>query len=205
MAQEAADLLCFRLRPPSRVRLAPSDPGLARGGGDAGGDAQAQERPRSHSRPMAGRELACAIAEAVGTRAHRQAAEMALDVVSQRLGGSVAARRLLAQCREHDDVEISAQSSRQASPLGAITERRASSIAVVLDDRNTRRVGVLLAHQPFELAPPGVEWKRMTTGEQLVEHHAQRVDVGRGGDRLAADLLGAGVVRASAARTPVRV
>ena len=74
-------------------------------------------------------------------------------------------------------------------------------------DHRARPRRLHLADDPHASPPSAARSSRYgrCAGQQLVEHHAERVDVGRGGDRLAAHLLGAGVVRASAARTPVRV
>ena len=84
----------------------------------------------------------------------------------QRAGGRLALRRVLGQ-RAADDL---VDRERQVRPLLARPRRRLGEVRV-----HDRRVGVAR--------------ERHRAGEALVEHRAERVDVGGGGRRLAADLL----------------
>ena len=62
-------------------------------------------------------------------------------------------------------------------------------------DHRAGRLGVLLA---YRADPVGQRARggaiRAVAGEQSVQHHAERVDIGSGGDGLAAELFGAGVI-----------
>ncbi len=92
-------------------------------------------------------------------------------------------RRLLAQAPGDDGVEVAGE-TRGGNGSRALGRR---------DAARRRRLGVeQQLHRARDRQPAALE--RPRTAEQLVQHDAERVDVGRGGDPLAGELLGRGVV-----------
>ena len=69
---------------------------------------------------------------------------------------------------------------------------RASSLSAADDSRSVLPTVIALTNS---MRRPGGQAGRVLAGQQLEEEHAERVDVGRGGDRAAGDLLGRGVLR----------
>ena len=91
---------------------------------------------------------------------------------------------------------------REASGRGIRSACASDSLARRRPSRRRRwRLGILLEHRAFELARVSRESpERPHPGEQLVEHHPQRVDIGGHRHRSAANLLGAGVGRRQGAQ-----
>ena len=144
----------------------PTSPPVERRGRDA--------RHR-HSQPMAAHELPNAIAQRVSAGRHGQALEMAADVGGQRLRRRVAPLRLLLE-------RLRARSRRG---------RRASWRERARPRARPLRTGRLRAPAPpLEAQRAASRGVRPRAGEQLVEHDAQRIDVGGGGHGLAEHLLG---------------
>ena len=135
-------------------------------------------------------EPAGAVERARRARHHRLVREMAPDVVGELRRRAVAALAVLLDRLEHDPVEVAAQSARErgrvgraragdrgrragrawrSGPRGAAPRARGSGGAA----RRERRCDRLLG-------------QRAHAGEQLVEHHAERVDVGARVDVAAA-------------------
>ena len=141
----------------------------------------------------------------VRARMQRARIDMPSHVGGERAGRRVAALRLRPQRGEHDVVERSRQPLSQSPRLGALQVH-----ALVVDRRLRAEVAhhrvrwrlrrlleaASLGDAPRRIAAP----VRMPAREQLVEHHAERVHVARRGRRLAAQLLGARVLRRQDAR-----
>jgi hypothetical protein len=144
---------------------------LPHGGGQPGQQRQDHQGGGPQAEAVTARELEGAIPRPLRPRGHGMAREIALEVVRQRSGRGVPLPRVRAQRHEHDGVEV----ARQPPPLGGGRRRRRG-----------RRLR-LPAGGPL-------------AAQQLVEDHAQRVDVGRGGHRLAAELLGGRVLGREQAR-----
>ena len=76
---------------------------------DAAGQAGGQQHAGGHAHPVAGNELAHAVAELRLLRQHRPAVQPAAQVVGQRLGGGVALLRLFGQGLEQHPVQVALQ------------------------------------------------------------------------------------------------
>ncbi len=118
--------------------------------------------------PVAPREEPGAVDQLALAGPHRLGRQVAAEVVGQLGGAGVARFGRLAQ-RLHDDrVEVAGQLA------GQLRRRQAGS----------RRLGVRRRRAG---SPPGSRCRdrlRLAAGEQLVEHRAQGVDVGGGGDAV---------------------
>ena len=135
-----------------------------------GKDAEHEQRGDRNAAAMALYELACTIGARGRVRDDRATTKIIVDVVGECAGRGIAALRFLGQCLERDVVEVAAQLLAQARALDAwdvgverfVDARRRSSC---------RRAAGLEAQQ------------------QLVQQHTEAVNVGRGGDRAAAQLF----------------
>ncbi len=122
-------------------------------------------------------------------RGDRQASEVVADIGLELLGGAVAARRVLLHRLEDDRVQVTAQAPR---------ELRGVSVSSAPGPQNCDRrwLWFLVEHRTNYLVLfPGRQPVRGGTGQQHMEEHAERINVRRGGDRFASDLLGARVHR----------
>ena len=90
--EEAADFA--RLR-----RFSRRDPRLPRRADQPGDERQQHEHRRGHADGVAAHELARAVADRIAPRGNRQSASIPADVVDQRAGRGIAARRVLLQRR----------------------------------------------------------------------------------------------------------
>ena len=157
-------------------------------------------------------ELGGAVSHGVLARAHRQALEMALQVRQQVAGRRVAPLRILPHRHQHDVVEVASQPPpqlfRRTVARDAHPRRRQRDFGAVLTcdlfyGRSTvlglRRIR-LHDRARHLVRAPGLQPVRPVPCQDLVENDAQRVNVGGGVDRLAADLLRAGVLRRQHAR-----
>ena len=130
-----------------------------------------------HAGSVALQELARPVAHRVGLGRDGAPVEGALQVVGQLLGGGVAALGLLAQRLQADRVEVALE---RTLPLWRRPSRR--------------RRGRPFAHDALDLGRGAVrQVERALAGEQLVQHHAQRVHVGRRRHGRALHLLGRGI------------
>ncbi|MCR6701670.1 MAG: hypothetical protein NVV68_11175 [Dokdonella sp.] len=153
------------------------------GGGQTGGQC------------MAAHEAAGAVAPAAAPRGDRPAGEMVLQIGRQLGHRCVAMRRVLAQRLERDRVEIAAQRAMQAP-----RHRRVGS-AAGLQHGLARPRRLLVEDRPFVRGRRAArEAIRPPAGQQLVQQQAERVHVDRRGHRLAAHLLGRGVLGREHAR-----
>ena len=131
------------------------------------------------------------IAQARRLRRYRLALKISLHVIRHRGGGGIARLRLLLEGFEHDAIDVAAQLPRQ------LLVRDAARAPRFLHDL---RAGLAHLGRGDGLLEDGarcagVQAIRPIAGEQLEQHDAQRIDVAFGGDRIAADQLGAGVYR----------
>ena len=131
--------------------------------GERHGDEQCRRGDGGHA--VATEELSRAVARGIGPRTDRPSFLVALQVLEQPRRRRVAARRLLVHRREDDRVEVRVDARAR---IGAA--RRGGG---------PRGCGV--AHHSLDLARREPrDAVRPLAGQQLVEQHAERVDVGRG-------------------------
>ena len=152
-------------------------------------------------------ELRRAIAEGVRARDDGARGEMPAQIFGELLNRIVSARRIRAQRHEQDVVQIAAQAAteplRRAFTRGAATlgtaglpGAGAGGARAGTPDRGARPARLPVLHRRRQCqrrAPPRVGW--LQTGEQLIQHQTQRIDIARRRDRLAPDLFRACVVR----------
>jgi hypothetical protein len=150
---------------------------------DETGDHECDQRPGDeHAAAVAAQKQAGAIAEGAATSAHRQTVEMTLEVLTELLRRRVACLRIGPKRHQADGVEIVGDASQRSWPsdadlgLGGLGTTRSQSRA-----RGRRQLTAAVASvRPF-------------AGEQLIQHDAEGVDIGCGGDRPALKLLGSGI------------
>jgi len=140
---------------------------------------------------IAAQEFAEPIAEARRLRRYRLAIEISLHVIRHRGGGRIASLRFFLQGFEYDAVDVAAQLPRQ------LLVRDAARTPRFLQNL---RAGLAHLGRGDGLLEDGARCTRVQAirpiaGEQLEQHHAQRIDVAFGGDRIAADHFGARVNR----------
>ena len=137
----------------------------------------------THGEPMPRHEPPQTIGPGGGARHDGPALPVATEVLGELGDGGVALCGVLAQRLHDDQVEVVAQQPggdrggtgpwrRGAAPLPSHGGRRSQRLRVADSALDLRR----------RLA---LEVVRSRSDQELVEHHAQRVDVGRGGDRPA--------------------
>ena len=131
---------------------------------------------RTHRQRVAGDELLQPIGAAVGAGAHRLAVEVALQIVGQCGRTVVALLGLALERRGHDRIQIALE--RAGTRLVAGDGARHAQIAG--EDLGFQRPRLLRSVQP-------------RTGEQLGQHHPQRIHIRRHRDRQRQHLLGCGV------------
>ena len=124
----------------------------------------------------------------------RELLEIAPDVVRELVHRSVAPGRFLLQSLQNDVVQVAGEMTPEPRH-GRSAQECCLRRARARDDR-ARRVRIHPGHHSQNLLGcPGFEPQRPRSREELVEDHAERIHVGRGRDRLAAELLGARVGR----------
>ncbi|HEY0178894.1 MAG TPA: hypothetical protein VGC30_04575 [Dokdonella sp.] len=157
---------------------------LPDGAGEPGREREHQRGDARDGPAVATREAAEHVGAGAFARAHRLAALMTLDVALQVADGFVAARRLRTQAFRDDRIEVAGDQARRYRRVGAPGSDAARQPRRALE-QSPRRVRVReAAGTPGPLA-----------GQQFEQQHAERVDVGRGRHRLAAELFGRRVVR----------
>src|ERR1044072_8091395 len=118
------------------------------------------------------------------------------DVVAHRAPRRVALGGGLLQRLGEDGVEIAAERPSQPLPSGAAFRQQASRFGRL--GRERRDGAARERRPPFAQPPDGGRRgrfqarRRVGSAKQLVEQHAERVDVGGGGHRLPLDLFGRG-------------
>ena len=132
-------------------------------------------RRDAHRAPIAPHELAGAVAQRVRARLERLAAEVMVDVADQRVDRRVPARRILVHGREAQHVEVGPlRLLADCAPRAADRQRRCRAAPRRTDARAPARRSRASTSLGVSLA----EIERQPAGEQLVEHDAERVDVG---------------------------
>ncbi len=132
---------------------------------------------------MTAHECAQPVGSAVGLREHRPLLEVALYVLGERRDRRVAFHGQPLQGLEHDGVEIATQ---RTPPR--LRRLRAGPAGGQPIDGQGHGLGHGRRCRTVQPVRPHV-------GEQFVEHDTERVDIARRADRLAEDLLRAGVLR----------
>ena len=153
---------------------------------DAGDDGEHGQRARGDSTTVPRRELAEPVRQRCRTCAHRLFVEKALQVIGQRRCRRVAIARRFAHRLGDDVVEVAGERLAQA------VARRRALLRTAEQGRHARRFHIVQRAQQL-IARCRPDRHGAAAGQQLVKQHAERVDVGRGGHRLAEQLLGRGV------------
>ena len=112
--------------------------------------------------------------------------EVALDVVRERPGGRVAPPRVLLQAPVHDPRELAPQQAPQRAGVGAPAAGDLLAVGEGARPQRRERPRLLLAqdaHQLDRVVAQALGVEGQAPGQQLVEHDAERVDVGGGADR----------------------
>jgi hypothetical protein len=168
---------------------------------DAAGEGQQQQGRGSDPQLVPTHELLRAVAERVRARDDRPAFQVATDVLRELLDRRVAPLRILSERHQDDVVQVArepaTQLRRRLAPLPRDGLRRVAGCPDALFPRCRARDGgarldrLLLADDARDLvrAERG-QLVRAVPGQQLVENHAEAVDVAGGGDRLAPHLFG---------------
>ena len=155
---------------PGAIPLAFGHTRLPDGGRTAARDGQSDESRGGQAQAMPGRELPHPIRPAVGRGQHGPAFQVALQIVGQLIGATVAPLGILAQRLEDDAIDVG-------------VDRAGRSRFLHADGVDQLRVGA--RHQTVRATPRG----------QAIQQHAERVHVRGRGDRFAAQLLRAGTFR----------
>ena len=186
---------------------------LPRRADDAGDEYRERRGNRGHDGAIASHELGGAVTPRVLPRDHWQSREVPTHVLGELIDRGIPARRLLAQRLEDDVVEIAGKLTAQPVDVdrqAAVPLRSRRGVVVVRALRDgiagrlrldggdcrawTHRLRFADDADDVGRRPAG-EAIGQSAGEQLVEQHAERVDIRGRGHRVAAYLLGAGVLR----------
>ena len=168
-----------------RARLLPLDEGH----GETGAERHQRDGRGRRGDAVAAHELAETVGERVGARLDRSGFEPAPQIGSELAHRPVAPLQVGVQRPRHHQVEVAGELAREPPTARALRRHPA---------RPHQRLALDLGCQRRPAA--GLARKRQAPGEQLVEHDAERPDVGGRGHRLAADLLGRRVLGVSACR-----
>ncbi len=133
------------------------------------------QRSRAEGQAIPSDELLQPIDSAVGLRQDRAAAQVALEVVGERVHGGVALGGALLERLEQDGVEVPSE----RAPRGGIGRHLARLGRLGVQDRLLEGAGGLAV---------GAVGPR--AGEELEEHHGQRIHVRAEPNRAVRDLLG---------------
>ena len=147
------------------------------------GDEQERERPgRRQRRAVLAGELLQLVRRRRRAGFDRVAFEVALDVLGEAVGRLVPPRPVLLQRLHHDPVEVAADELRQPGRLDLALGRDRRQVLSRLRKPRARLRRLLLADPPQDLGEGRLAQRlalqRRRAGQQLVEQHAQRVDVG---------------------------
>ena len=141
-----------------------------------------ERRCRRDADAMPPNELADAIPRARRACENRLVVEMAPEIRREIRDRSVPARPILLERLHRDPVEITSQPAGQLVRIGSPARSHLRGRGAKLRDADARAQRILLPQQPRQLDDPllmqllAVE--RQTSREQLVQQHAQSVDVG---------------------------
>jgi hypothetical protein len=174
--------------------------------GDAHEQGEGDQRRRGDPGLVAADELAGAVGEGRGAGGDRLPVEVAHEVVGERLRGGVPPLGGLAHRHQDDIVEVAREALAQTrdlglAALGDLVGGDGLHLAAVGvpgrggRDRGAGPAGLFLADDPDGLGvDASLDVVGAVPGQQLVEDHAQRVDIARGRDLLPLHLLGARVL-----------
>src|ERR1022692_4877142 len=117
-----------------------------------------------------------AVGQLIGSRTYRQSFQTAAEIVREPLDGGVSPLRLFLLRFDHHGIEIARE--------------RASQL------RRDRAwlCGFRLANRGSDLMGRTRSGIRQSTGQQDIQHHSERIDIGSRGDRFASYLFRAGVL-----------
>ena len=178
------------------AHLLARDAGLPQRGRQSGGERDEDARDARARGAVALDQPHESQAHAGRPRRDRLAAQVPLDVLRELRGGGVALWTGLAIAFSTMVSRSPRQRARQR--LGSVPRACAASAVTTLLGRGGCTVRIASSSCAARVDLHAV---RRLPRQQPVQHDAERVDVGRGGERLAGDLLGAGVVgREQAAR-----
>ncbi len=151
-------------------------------------DDQRQYHRRSqHGGEIPPHELSQPVAHGVGARLERLALEIAVHLVDERVHVAVAASGVLVHRGEAEHVEVGPGGGAQSRPEFTASGR-------LLPRRQRRPHRFLLGDQVGgRFRGPSGQVEGEPAAEQLVQHHAQRVDIGVHADAAAPELLRRGV------------
>ncbi|MEZ5313910.1 MAG: hypothetical protein R2862_09820 [Thermoanaerobaculia bacterium] len=130
---------------------------------------------------MAAHELRCSVAKAIRPRFHWQPFDVAPQVVGKLGSSAIAPLGLPGERLEHDQVEVSLEGPPR-NPGSTLSDGTARSGWRLLLDAT---------HQCRQRRSRA--FVRQAPSQELVQHHPERVDIGRGCDRLVQDLLGCSI------------
>ena len=137
-------------------------------------------------------EFVAAVGHALRPRQHRLAFQITMQIQRHRFHRRIALLRTFRQRLEHDVIEVAGHFFRAATQC-----LRARRVAVGFAQQGRRRF--LRIRDQNRFFPLGVglpfQFIRLGFGQQLVQHHAQRIHVGHRGHGFAADLFRRGVVQ----------
>ncbi len=169
---------------------------------DAGEQRQAEEHGRdaAYRDDMTPQELGCVVAPVAMPGAYRLAEQMPIKVIRKRLHGGIAPIRLFAHGHGDDGVQVAAQAGSQPLRRESAAIRDAAAIGVILAAQlgHHHLAGaqrVIHANRPLQLQLAVAEEPiRRTACHELVQQHAERINVCGRGDGPAEYLFGRGVL-----------
>jgi hypothetical protein len=117
------------------------------------------------------------------------------QVSCEALRRGIAAARLFLKRSQDDGVDIAGQLMGESCGALLLSLSGWLYVGAALQ-HHTGLLRILRQDRPHDLSVPGKRaLEGMRSGEQLVQENAKRIDVAFGGDRLAADLLRAGIAQ----------
>ena len=143
---------------------------------------------------MALDKLADAVGQARLDRVQGLPLRVAIEIVQHLRRARVALRGQLAQRLEHHTIQVSAQFRclGRSQCLGPQADLAGPPRGLMANCARLFAAALLALPRPHVGAYSA---KGQLTGQKLIEQHAEGIDVCRGGDRLAQQLLRAGVIR----------
>src|SRR6185437_3068907 len=188
--------VCFE----RRIPLGRGDLRLVTRCRQAGGQCEEHDTCNTDGNPVAPGKLAGTIDEAVTPGEDGFAPQVALDVFGERIHGRITLCGVLAQRLQHDGIEVAREYAVQ------LPRRRAPRVRCrVAEPEAARGNDLLLEDGLFQRSTRialGSIWPLAC--QELVEHHAESVDVRGCRDRRAGDLLRRRIVRCQNAATEER-
>ena len=158
---------------------------------EPGDDRHEREAARSDRAAMAPHEARRTVGQGVGPGAHRFVRGPAAQVLGERIDRLIALARRLLQRLGHDVLEIAAELALQPQRGGVALRGDARDVArrraVAHGDGVGQRPGIAVERRPHQVSGGrALRHGRMLAAQELIEEDAERIDVGRRGDGLAA-------------------